>query len=725
MNSTIICRWVGAVAIGGMVLVAGSSCRKRTAAVVKEVPAVLAPELHTNAVTGLPGAVYRSQANSPIRWQSWSKESFVRAKAAKRMVFLVIAMPQYPAFHKILSEMAGDAGLAALINENYVPVLVDGEAAREMGLLVADLAAEIKVQVQLPMFVWLTPDANPVGWIPVTAGPQGSIRDQFDKWHSLLSRTWATDPDYAESNSAADNKLRREKVASRKNEDVGSKEPAADVVKAIRQLTTLYDPLSRSFDEAGGLFPAGVIDLLSSAAINPSLPKEIRARSLSTVEELLKDLMPSAMFDPLDGGLFSSRRAGTWALPVFDRECIGQARAIVALLRAYQATRDPLVLERALGVLAFTEKSFATHDGLFALGDSVGTPPRSWLWTVEEIQKALSAEDATWWIAATGMRGLGNLPSEADPTRELFRCNTLGLVKPMAAIAAGLNLTPEAFKPRFETARKILLKARDERLGTRTRDETAHAAATLRMVSTYAVAFGATGNPAFRDKAAALLERARHTFADGPQLWMYAARTPPSISAGRAFLYALAIQAALDAADVTGEGKCLTWADDLATTAAELFTASDFLKECPDNAKVLDLPITDLVMLFDDSTAGLFSMAECRMAARQRPLVVSFSRLATPLPMTALTLPVLHTDLIQATMVRHFSPLVLNGKDLPEALTTAVDRLPLRLTKRRAASAADAVPDGTVKIILPDGTSQLATTPEALRDALLPSEKNQ
>lgn len=704
---------------------AGNSCRRRAPLATVEVPAVVASELRTNGVSGLPGMVYQSQAKSSIRWQPWATETFERAKAAKRLVFLVIAMPQQAAFHRVLAEMAGDAGLVAQVNDNYVPILLDADAAREVGLLGAELASETKVSAQFPMFVWLTPEANPVAWMPVTGGSPGLVRDLFDKSHSLLSRTWAGDPEYIESNSVTDNAARRDRLVKRRDDDKASKEPAADVLKAIRQLTSLYDPVSRSFDEAGGLFPSGAMDLLASVVISPSVPKDIRARSLSTLQELLKDLLPSAMFDPLDGGLFSAGRSGTWAFPVFDRECGGQARAIVALLRAYQATQDPLVLERALGVLAFTEKAFAARGGMFALGNSADTHTKAWLWTLEEIQKILPPEEAKWWIAATGMRGLGNLPLEADPTREFFRGNTLGLVKPMSEIAAGLSLTPEAFKPRFEAARKILLKARDERFGAINRDETEHAATTFRMVSAYAMAFGATGNPAFRDKAVSLLELARKTFVDSQQLWMYATKTLPSISAGRAFLYGLAMQATLDVADVTGDEKALTWADDLATTAAERFTAAEYLKECPDNAKVIDLPIADLSMMFDESTNGLISMAECRLAARGRPLVASFSTLATPLPMAALDKPVLRTDLIQATLVRHYAPLVLNGRELPEAMQTAVARLPLRLVKRRAAAPGDGVPNDSVKIVLSDGSSHLAATPQALRDALLPLDAKQ
>ena len=83
-----------------------------------------------------------------------------------------------------------------------------------------------------------------------------------------------------------------------------------------RQLASFYDPYSRSFDEAGGLFPSGAIDLLATAAIHPGVPAETRTRSLETTRELLADLLPSAMFDPLEGGVFSSRRGNSWALAV-------------------------------------------------------------------------------------------------------------------------------------------------------------------------------------------------------------------------------------------------------------------------------------------------------------------------------------------------------------------------------------------------------------------------
>lgn len=711
-----------ATALCGLVL-GTSSCRKGNGE-TREIagpPPVMASELLSNNIGPLPGAVYRSQANSPIHWQAWTRETMERAKAANRLVFGVIAMPQQPEFQKVLKSLADDPALVHVIHQAYVPVLIDGDASRELGLLSADLCAEIKRGLQLPLLVWMTSDGNPVAWIPVSQSAPTEVADLFYQSHTMVTRMWADDSAYVIKNSVLDNENRHQRLAQRKNAKMMSEQPDVDAVRCLRQLASLYDPYSRSFDEAGGLFPAGAIDLLATAAVHPGLPADTRKRCTETTRDMLTDLLTSAMFDPLDGGVFTSRRGNSWALPAFFRDCASQARTAVALIHAHRATGDALALQRALGLINFAEKSYTTTEGLFSVGMSKESEPAAWLWSVEEVRKELPPEDATWWIKATGMKGLGNLPSEVDPQREYFRSNSLGMSQSLEEIATEQSQSPQEFTARFETVRKTLLKVRNTRLGPDVRDDCPHAGATLRMVSAYAAAFGATGDDKFREKAVTLLDHARAAFSDGPKLRLFSKDAPASIGAGRAFLYGLALQAALDVSVITSDEKWLVWSEDLATTAAELFTDSQFLKECPDEAKIIDLPVTDLVMLFDDSTVGLISLAECRLAERKRPLVRSFSALATPLPTYSMDRPILHTDLLQATLARHFRVILVAGPGISPEMKLATERLPMRMIQRRDAKSADEVATGSVLVLLPDGESRLVSTPEALQQAVLPS----
>jgi uncharacterized protein len=715
-----------AVVVCGLVL-GGSGCRKRKveAGAAKAVVENLAPELASNGVATLPGAVYRSQANSPIHWQPWSRETMARAKAANRLVFAVIAVPQQPGFQKVLAALANDPAMVATINDHYVPVLIDGDASRELGFLTAVLCAEIKSGLQFPLFAWMSYDANPVAWIPVSDSTPATVAELFNRSHLVVYQTWEEDvrnhKSYVITNSAQDNTNRRERLSRSAKSRVASPQPSEDLLRSLRQLVSLYDPLTRTFDETGGVFPAGGIDLLATSAVQPGVPADLRARCLEITRELMSDLLPSAMFDPLDGGVFSSRRGSSWALPSFHRECGSQARAAVALTHVYRATGDALVLEKALNLITYSEKTFATSEGLFSVGVADQSEPAAWLWSVEEVEKTLSPEDAAWWMKATGMKGLGNLPSEVDPLREHFRSNSFGIGKTLAGLAADQGQSLEVFAPRFESTRKQLLKVRNSRLGPFVRDESSHAGVTFRMVSAYAAAYGVTGDVKFRDKAVALLGKARGAFAEGSRLRMFSKDAPKAVGEGRAFLYAVAMQSALDVATITGDGKWLDWSADLATTAAELFTDGDSIKECPDDARLIDLPITDQVMLFEDSTVGLISFVECRLAERDRPLLPRFSQLATPLPTYAVERPILHSDLLQATLAREFKVTLVAGSGISPELKLATERLSLRMFQRRDAKSTDEVPAGSVKVILPNGETRLAATPEALQQALLPS----
>ena len=242
------------------------------------------------------------------------------------------------------------------------------------------------------------------------------------------------------------------------------------------------------------------------------------------------------------------------------------------------------------------------------------------------------------------------------------------------------------------------------------------------MVSAYAAAFGATGDEAYREKAVALLKRAREAFGVGPKLRVFSKEAPDSIGAGRAFLYALALQAVLDVAAITSDDQWLVWSEDLATTAAEMFTGNGFLKECPDEAKLIDLPVTDLVMLFDDSTAGLVSSAESRLAELGRPLVAEFQRTRHA-----------DADLCAGPADSSYRPSARHSRPpLPGDRRQRSRPVPGHENRHRAASHAldpkrapgrpeDQVPAGSVKVLLSEGMNRIVATPEALQEAVLPS----
>jgi uncharacterized protein YyaL (SSP411 family) len=658
------------------------------------------------------------QAQSPVHWQPFRKETFEMAERAHRLVFGVICQPQQPGYLGVINAIEQDEGLVRNLNDNFVPILIDADACREAGLLSAVLCGEIRRPLGMPLFLWMSPQGHPVAWIPVDNDNSGTgIRSLFDQSNEMVSQTWREDPDYVIRNSATDDLARVERLGVLAKCPPASSQPAADTIFSIRQLASLYDPGSRSFDGSGSLFPSGTLDLLSSAAITPGLPADFSQRCLETAVNLTHDLSTSAMLDPLDGGIFNSRIGSAWNLPNFARDGQSQARAIVSLLSSHRATGNRETLDQALAALAFVEKHHTTSNSLFALGRQGLTPVGDWLWNMEDLEKILTAEELNLITAISDLRGLGNIPVESDPSREHFRRNSLAFKIPAddAATKIGLNLS--AAKEVVESAKKKLLKARQARLGEQPNDPRPHAGTTFRMISAYAAAYAATGNDEWRQKAIRTLDRARGAFSRGPLLQNFPGPAD-ELTSGRAFLYGLAIQAALDVSDITFDSHRASWAEDLATTASEKFLSGDLLRETAPGQSIFNSLLCDRSMLFDDSTVGLLSAAEARLAARGRRLSEAFATTVVPIPTDATTRPILHTDQLVAGLIREQAPLVLLSPDAPDSLKEAACRLPVRIVTRRLAVESDAVPTLSVKIVFKDGRTVTASTAAALQGAL-------
>lgn len=677
-----------------------------------------------NALGGLPGPVYASQADSPIHWQPWTKASLQMAHDSKRLVLAVIAMPQQPQFLDILNELSSDEASVELINSTYVPILIDGDAVREYGMLSGELCAETGRKLQLPLMVWMTAEGNPIAWLPMPAKEFGSMPELLAQSHLMVSRIWVDDADYIMTNSRLDQASRRARMLQRL-EDVETREiSAADAQRALRQLTSLYDPLSRTFDEAGGLFPVGVLDVLAMSAKMENLPSDLRERSRKVLDSLLDDLLVSPMFDPLDGGVFSSKRGTSWSFPIYHRDCSSQARVIVSLLNAYEATGDKRALERAMGILGFVQGNYKTEAGLFTFGSVTAGDVGKWLWLYEDVKEVISMEEMPVWMAYSGMKESGNLPSELDPLREHLRGNSIAFAKSAKEVAEQLEIDPARVGALIESSRSKLLQARNRRMPLPYADMQPNAVATFRMISAYATAYRVTGQTSYRDLASKTLAKAKQHFADGPRLKVYSGDAPESILAARAFVYGTAIQAALDVEAVSLKGDWLLWAGDLCSTVSEEFSAEAYIREIPRPADLLGLPVSDSYMLFDESTLGLLAMAQSRLDALEIRLVPALRKQLTAFPTSAIRNPVLHSDLIQAALLQSFSITYVYGKDTPETLKEVLAKSPLKGVNRRLVLPSDPphlIPKpGEAVRLTPDGAVSPVRSASDIRFPSLP-----
>lgn len=708
-------------AASGIVLLSGMpACRKSTsAAVPAATPEDIAPELLANGLTSSPSTLLADQASSPVHWQPWSRETLERARRADRLVFAVFALPQQAESVSVLKAINAEASLVNDLNSNFVPVLVDSDACRETGLLAAALCSEIKQPFSMPLFVWMTPDGNPVAWIPAKAR-KGGLRELCEQSSSVVARMWRESAEshaYILSNSKSDNATRSQRLA-KSALLVPAADAGQDGLRAIRQLSSFYDTGSHSFDNAGGLFPSAGLEVFSSTLLVKGVPADIASRCREASTGLSTDLSSSAMLDPLDGCIYSARWGGGWDLPSFTRDCPNHARALVALTSAARTAKLPQLVHQVTAGLDFAEKNYATSDGLFALGRQDLQPRENWLWSLDQLEKALTPEELKVWTAVSGLKNLGNIPIESDPNRDQFRRNSLALKVTPEAAAAKLGLTPEVARGQFESGRRKILKLRQDRGGAADGDSRPHAVATFRMVSAYAAAYSLTGDPAWKKKAVETFDRATGTFGRDSELHLFPGKGD-ILSDGRAFLYGVAIQAGLDVAEITLEAAPADWAEKMTAAAGEKFLKDVDLREVTVSATLVEVPVADRTMIYDDSSAGLLAVAEARLSRLGRKVPEAYATAIAPFPKDAVESPIVHADLLQAFLIRQYAAVVLVAPDAAPALKEAVSRLPLRTALRRMATAEEGVPAGQVKILFADGTAQTAATPDILGSVIL------
>lgn len=213
----------------------------------------------------------------------------------------------------------------------------------------------------------------------------------------------------------------------------------------------------------------------------------------------------------------------------------------------------------------------------------------------------------------------------------------------------------------------------------------------------------------------------------GTRLRIYEGSHPASLTGGRAFLYGLAIQAALDVGAVALDKRWELWAAELASISAEVVYEDGMLKECPLDERLISLPITDAVMVFDESSVELFAMAEARMEALGVPMFEEMSGAVSGLPESSLDNPILATDRIEGALFRHFGKTYIHGSGISGEMRKTISRAPLRSTASRSEGSGAKVREvdakGNARVIGGVPESVVPALPRDEKGSLFPDTK--
>jgi uncharacterized protein YyaL (SSP411 family) len=270
----------------------------------------------------------------PITWYDWDEESFELADTLELPVLLYITAPWCEPCHLMEESTLADPEVVELINDNYIPILVD-----------ADKRPDVDSRY------------NKGGW-PTTAflNAEGEVLEGHnflttEQMLMALRRIIARYEGVEEPQAPT--------IAIRSGlpladlevppEAVGDLTP--DLSQAVAQFVLdAFDRENGGFGAAPKFHHADVLEFVLATAHRSG--DEALAE---VVHSSLAAMAQGGLYDRVGGGFFRYATTADWSVPHYEKMSGDQAQLLALYLRAYQATGRQAYLDTAQGILAYID----------------------------------------------------------------------------------------------------------------------------------------------------------------------------------------------------------------------------------------------------------------------------------------------------------------------------------------------------------------------------------
>ncbi|MCX8150740.1 MAG: thioredoxin domain-containing protein [Candidatus Bathyarchaeota archaeon] len=401
-------------------------------------------------------------AYNPVDWFPWSEEAFEKAKTENKPIFLSIGYAACHWCHVMEKECFNDEEVASLLNKAFVCIKVDREERPDLDAIYMAVCQALGRNCGWPLHILMTPRKNPffaASYIPKNS--RGGILGLMELVPQVME-IWETRKAQLEI-VGADIRSRVEALEKR----IESEE---DLGKAV--LDDAYEKLRADFDvESGGFgtapkFPRPHTILFLLRYWKRTGKKE----ALEMSEKTLRNMRLGGVFDQLGFGFHRYTTDSQWLVPHFEKMLYDQALLALAYTEMYQVSGAEKFKLTAKETLDYVLRDLVSPEGGFYASedaDSEGEEGKFYLWTMEEIKKALPKEEELA-VRLFGILPEGNYVDAIIGSRN--NKNILHFPQPLEAIASETGLTLDELICRLGKIRNTLFEARKSRIRP-TRDE--------------------------------------------------------------------------------------------------------------------------------------------------------------------------------------------------------------------------------------------------------------
>ncbi|HTC83469.1 MAG TPA: DUF255 domain-containing protein, partial [Rhizomicrobium sp.] len=285
-----------------------------------------------------------SHKDNPVQWRVWGPEALAEAKASDKPILLSLG---YIGCHwcQVMSREAfSDPGIAAVINDNFIPILADRDERPDLDMLYQGAAGIMGHQGGWPLNIFLAPDGRPfwvAGYLPRedTADAPSLRRVASD-----TAGLWKNERPRAEDTS---DKVRAA-VENLYNRDMTMGQETINLDLSALRIAQRYDIFFGGMQAAQKFPNALLLEILWRAFLRTGTP-QFSQLIFTTMDSILF----GGIYDHVGGGFFRHAMDEQWFLPTFEKMLYDQALMIEFCAEVFKFNRNELCRQRVSETVEF------------------------------------------------------------------------------------------------------------------------------------------------------------------------------------------------------------------------------------------------------------------------------------------------------------------------------------------------------------------------------------
>ncbi|TCV83724.1 thioredoxin domain-containing protein [Sulfurirhabdus autotrophica] len=356
-------------------------------------------------------------SQDPVEWQEWNAKTIELARKQNKLLFVSIGYFSCHWCHVMQKESYRNPQIAALLNENFIPVKVDRELMSSLDAEMQDFSARTNGRSGWPLNVFITPEGYPL-YALLYAPPQDFyqvIARLQSRWKEESSQLKLIAKQVADSGGEL-NKLRATKFSK------------AIAVRYREKL--IEEALARGDTFNGGFGSVNKFPMTPQLAALLEAYDQAPQPKLRMLLNLTLDKMASqGLRDHIGGGFFRYTTDPDWRVPHFEKMLYDNAQLALLYLRAADVLKMPKYRTTAFEALDFIldelhnveSAGFMTSTSAI---DAQGREGGVYLWDKETLKNLLSTGEyellsKTWGMATPSVFEWGYLPiTITEPSKE-------------------------------------------------------------------------------------------------------------------------------------------------------------------------------------------------------------------------------------------------------------------------------------------------------------------